>query len=209
MMLQQNLNQAKAIPADLNTAIRVFKHGTPELIAETKHFIPEPKLTNKEVLNVLKRLDILLTVRLSLHENLPLWYRDYTITDGRCKFNIGFSEFYAEFSVADDELGNKSKFFLVDFGSNNGEVSPSFKFRLETIINGNPDSSLVDNLNVLSLFAANYKLHTLERAFRKLEFQAGPWAGVISHSLDTKQSILTGLFDFFEPYSARTETDEM
>lgn len=181
--LQSGLGPAKLPWADIETAIQVLKHGGPSPPPEAKFYLPNSPLSNIEVGRVLRRLDILIALRLALHEHLPSHYRNYEVLDGRARFNLGNSSLWVELSIADEDVATQSRFFFVGCGLHgSSSLDPAFSIRMETTLNEQlATRSLVEVLDWLSMFAAVYNLRLLDAQLLSVETGAGPWASVVSH----------------------------
>lgn len=66
------------------------------------------------MLKTLQNINVLLSIRLNLHEheNLPPQFKSFTIASGRVTFNVP-NEFEVDLSIADEDP--KSQFFFIDF----------------------------------------------------------------------------------------------
>ncbi|KAM3417794.1 Mediator of RNA polymerase II transcription subunit 14 [Cercospora zeina] len=93
--------------------------GAMELLASGKApskwpdlgYIPPPKLTAKQLTNTLLDMNVALATRLNLHEDLPQYFRDFSIANGRATFRVP-GEFEVDLSVADEDPS--SQFYLID-----------------------------------------------------------------------------------------------
>lgn len=181
--LQAGLGPAKLPWADIETAIQVLKYGEPFPPPEARFHIPKAPMSNIEVSKVLRRLDILIALRLALHEHLPSHYRNYEVSDGRARFHLGNSSLWVELSIADEDVVTQSRFFFVGCGLNvTSDLDPAFKIKMEATVNEQlATRSLVEVLDWLSMFAAVHKLRLLDAQLLSVETGAGPWAGVVSH----------------------------
>ncbi|KAK5135182.1 hypothetical protein LTR08_005569 [Meristemomyces frigidus] len=75
-------------------------------------YIPPKRLTAKQLLRILKNMNVTLATRLNLHEErLPPYMQDFKIADGRATFAVP-GEFEVDLSVADDEP--TSRFYFID-----------------------------------------------------------------------------------------------
>ncbi|GMM52002.1 Rgr1 protein [Starmerella bacillaris] len=209
--LQEGLGPVKAITADLNTALNVFKYGEPEETPESELFTPKDPLKNIEVLKVLRRLDILISMRLALYEKLPGYYRNYTVQNGRAKFAIEHSNFWLELSIADDDVAQQCRFFYVDFGIQGFKVDKkdtmfsAVKVKMEQSVNEKlTASSLESVLDWLAMLACTYSIRLIADELQKLQLEAGPWAGVFSHRYDTESNSISLKYFTTSPHPAET-----
>lgn len=208
--LQAGLAPAKSPYADIETALEVLKYGCPTPTPEAALFLPHRKLSDTEVLRVLRRLDVLIAMRLALHEHLPQHYFSYTVGNGRARFTVGC--LWVELSIADEDVANQSRFFYVDCGTVENHVSgdknssagdqhaklahddddessfmsPKFKMRMEHALNELLfKRSLVHALDWVSMLSAVYKLQLLDKQLKLAEDRSESWNNVIKHQLGT------------------------
>ena len=92
--------------------------GAMELLATGKSskwpdlaWIPPKKLSAKQLTRTIQDMNVTLATRLSLHEELPPNFRDYTIENGRTTFHVS-GEFEVDLSVADEDPN--SQFYMID-----------------------------------------------------------------------------------------------
>jgi len=182
--LQSSLGPAKSPWADLETALQVLNLGHPFPPPEAEAHLPETPMSEAEVLRLLKRLDVLIALRLALHEQIPLHYRNYVVHNGRARFHLGNGILWVEFSIADEAVETATRFFYVDCGLNheNTELNNNLRLKIESTVNQQlTQKGLVDVLDWLSYVAALFRLQLLERQLAAMERGAGPWANVVSH----------------------------
>lgn len=190
--LQAGLGPVKAVHADINSALEILKTGMPASTPELQPFMPEKKLDDVEVLVVLRQLDTLIAVKLALDDNLPAHYRDYSVLNGRARFNLKDSPFWIELSMAEEDLEAQSRLFYVDFGIDSATLPEAemaaLKARVEAIVNTQLSSSNLETvLDWVARFSCNYMLVLIDKKLRAMQNDAGPWAGVISHTFHPQQ----------------------
>lgn len=110
--LNQSLLSAKLPNPDLITALEVFTTGRPTL---PSHNFIESKISTKKVLQVLKDLNIVLSMKYALVDDLPEEFTRYEIKDGRIYVYTQDYEF--QISALDEE----SPFFMLKFKLTFGE----------------------------------------------------------------------------------------
>ena len=96
---------------DIETALKVLSLGKASWIPDMGYVQPEP-LTPQQILDTLRRINTLLSIRLNLHEQIPLSFRNFSIQSGRVTFRVP-EEFEVDLSIADEEP--TSQFFFIDF----------------------------------------------------------------------------------------------
>lgn len=176
--IERDLGGAKLRNPDLETALEVLTKGQPT--QKSHDFIPLQNLSPKQILNTLQDLNVLLSIRLALIEQLPPRYRNYTIADGRVKFTVP-NCFSVDLGIADSSVD--ARFFLVDFNfcfDGASAVSLGIRAKLDSLVNDMlANKPLSEVFNWLLKFTQSYKLSTIHERTRDLE--RGLWAGVLKH----------------------------
>lgn len=96
---------------DIKTALEVLSLGKASWLPDLSYLPPEP-LTPQELVNALRRINTLLSIRLNLQENIPPVFRDYSIASGRATFHV-VDEFEVDLSIAEEDAS--SQLYLIDF----------------------------------------------------------------------------------------------
>ncbi|KAK5731532.1 mediator complex subunit [Elasticomyces elasticus] len=100
-------------------------------------YIPPKRLTAKQLLKTLKNMNVTLSTRLNLHEELPPHMQDYRVADGRATFTVP-GEFEVDLSVADEE--DTSPFYFINirflFSPSSDVLNDQIRAHLETQTNG-------------------------------------------------------------------------
>lgn len=104
------MNQAKMPNPNIEGALELLGTGKFNGLPDFNYITP-PKMTAKELLRTLKDMNVTLATRLSLHEELPAHFNDYTIADGRATFRVA-GEFAVDLAVADEDAA--SPFFFIE-----------------------------------------------------------------------------------------------
>jgi mediator of RNA polymerase II transcription subunit 14 len=104
------MNHAKMPNPNIEGALELLStgksHGLPDF-----GYITPLKMSAKALLQTLRDMNVMLATRLSLHEELPDHFNDYTIADGRATFTVP-GEFAVDLAVADEDT--TSPFFFID-----------------------------------------------------------------------------------------------
>ncbi|KAJ9655713.1 mediator complex subunit [Neophaeococcomyces mojaviensis] len=99
---------------DLETAMQVLAAervpGLPDL-----GYVGERKLTEKQILSIIRRLNTVLSIRMTFEDSIPEQLSDWHIHDGRVTFNVQ-NEFGIDLSVASEDTD--ADFLMVDFQFN-------------------------------------------------------------------------------------------
>ncbi|KAF2663570.1 MED14-domain-containing protein [Microthyrium microscopicum] len=108
---------------DIQTSLDVLATGTDSRMPDLG-YIPKPKCTSKEALRTIQTLNTLLRIRLTVHEDLPLHLRNYTVVDGCATFSFP-GEFEFSVTVGSDDPSEQMFFvnlkFLFEPSTNLGE----------------------------------------------------------------------------------------
>ncbi|CCH41241.1 Mediator of RNA polymerase II transcription subunit 14 [Wickerhamomyces ciferrii] len=116
--INQSLLSAKLPNPDLITALEVFTEGRPTL---PSHNLIESKLSPTKILETLKDLNVTLSMKFALVEDIPDEFLNYEIKDGRIFI---YTEDY-EFQVS--VIDENSPFFMINFKFNFGDFENSRK----------------------------------------------------------------------------------
>ena len=115
---------------DIETALQVLLQGKSSRLSDLG-YLPIDPLTPQQQLEVLRRINTLLSIRLNLHESIPPVFRDFSIASGRVTFRVP-DEFEVDLSIADGDPA--SQFFFIDFRfafSPGGASLPSGRFQAD------------------------------------------------------------------------------
>lgn len=96
---------------DIKTALKVLSLGKASWLPDLGYLPPET-LSSKLLLNTLRKINTLLSIRLNVHETVPPTFRRFSIADGRVTFRV-HDEFEADLSIADEEP--TSQLYFIDF----------------------------------------------------------------------------------------------
>lgn len=109
--LKRLLVHIKEPNPDIKTALEVLSLGKASWLPDLGYLPPE-SLSPQQFLAVLRRINILLAIRLNLHESIPPIFRDFSIASGRATFRVA-DEFEVDLSIADED--NSSQLYFIDF----------------------------------------------------------------------------------------------
>lgn len=189
-----NFSGAKLPDSDIFTAIEILIKGRPQL--PSYNFIPRAPVSPEKILEVLKDINMTLTARMALIEDMPSRFKNnYEIKDGRVIITIP-NEFQVSITVGNDLIIDseqdyyKSPFFFIDFAFLFG-INPDTGFithkdsriitrlpkssrdKLETVMNQvlltQSLSGLYDTLHKYSI---SFKLYLISRQLRDLSVQS-------------------------------------
>ena len=96
---------------DVETALKVLSLGKASWRADLSYLPPEP-LSPLKLINALRKINTLLSIRLNLQENIPPVFRDYSIASGRATFHV-VDEFEVDLSIAEEDAS--SQLYFIDF----------------------------------------------------------------------------------------------
>ncbi|KAI9671595.1 MAG: mediator complex subunit [Trizodia sp. TS-e1964] len=109
--IKRRLGPAKLPNPDLKTAMVVLTTGKASWLPNFGYIPPDP-LTPQQMLKSLQNINVLLAIRLGLHEGLPERFKRYTIASGRVTFSVP-DEFEVDLSIGDKNPS--SQFYFIDF----------------------------------------------------------------------------------------------
>lgn len=185
-----NFSGAKLPDSDIFTALELLVKGRPQL--PSYNFIQKPPVSPEKVLEVLRDLNLTLTARMALIENMPSRFNNnYEIKDGRVIITIP-NEFQVCITVGNDQIidndedYHKSPFFFIDFAFLFGinpdtglithkdsriitRLPESSRGKLETAMNQVLlTQSLTGLYDSLHKYSISYKLYLISRQLRDL-----------------------------------------
>lgn len=185
--VDRNLSGAKLRNSDIETALEVYKYGQP--VQKWNGFKPPKPLSGQAVLKTLRDLNVLLSIRLALTEDLAPRYRQYEINDGRVKFTIDNS-FVVDLGIADDST--EARFFLVDFYfifDGTSTIPMDVKMKVEKFTNDMLTDQPLDTVfDWLLRFTQNYKLSHFHQQLTTMA--QGFWSGFINHVFYPDKSLI-------------------
>lgn len=109
--LKRRLVPLKEPNPDIKTALEVLSLGKASWLPDLDYLPPEP-LDSENLVNALRRINTLLSIRLNLQENVPSVFRNYSIASGRVTFHVT-GEFEVDLSIAEESPS--SQLYFVDF----------------------------------------------------------------------------------------------
>ncbi|KAH3660050.1 hypothetical protein OGAPHI_007255 [Ogataea philodendri] len=189
---KQSLVSAKLPNPDLETALEVLIKGQPQL--PTHNYEPPRNVDPNVILRTLKDLNVELSTKMALEENLPKPFFNCEIKDGRVKFRIP-NLFQCCVSIANTY--DQSGFFLVDFKlefqlKDNKLIPqvtalprPTF-MHLEKVANLElSKNGLAGLYNLFHNYAITCKLYYLHRQLIKLRM--GLWKSHLTHTYNAEK----------------------
>ncbi|MCJ1460285.1 mediator complex subunit [Mycoblastus sanguinarius] len=96
---------------DIKTALEVLSLGKASWLPNVDYLAPET-FSSGQLLDAFRRINTLLSIRLNLHEAIPLALRDFSIASGRATFRV-LDEFEVDLSIAEEEPS--SQLYFIDF----------------------------------------------------------------------------------------------
>lgn len=180
-----SLKAAKVPAADLETAIDILSSGTVPRLRDTelsKQFKESEKPHARKIFGILRSLNALINLRLSLHDTLPHAMRDFTVASGRATFRVAH-EFEVDVFFANEEIERLDlQWFVIDFRFANGlddriDTPSSLSIEIEAVANDLMAKTLVGNTgkyqlvelyNFLHRFTIQYRLERLFDQFSRM-----------------------------------------
>ncbi|WEW55619.1 mediator complex subunit [Emydomyces testavorans] len=173
--MKRDLVGAQLGNPDLKTALEVLSAGEIRAMPEFD-FLSSRALTPCEMLKTLQRINKLITLRLTLCENVPDTFVNYFVHDGRVTFIVP-SEFEVDLSVASES--RSAQFYFIDmrflFAPSSfpkGVLRAIVEQKINTLL---MNSGLVGCFNLLHNFVLTHKITVLFK--QAAELSRGAWSG--------------------------------
>ena len=96
---------------DTKTALEVLSLGKASWLPDLGYLPPEP-LSSAQLLDTLRKINTLLSIRLNLYEVIPQAFKTFSIASGRAIFHVR-EEFEVDLSIADEDPS--SQLYFIDF----------------------------------------------------------------------------------------------
>lgn len=174
--MKLDMQQAKMPNPNLEGALEYLGTGKSQGMPDLG-YLPPTKLTAQQLLRTLKEMNVQLSERLILHEELPYHMREYSVANGRATFTVP-GEFEVDLAVADYDP--TSSWFFIDirmlFQPAAGKVEPGLHSHFEQRVNqAIANKGLKGCYDVLHDFVLTYKINTLYDQAKDL--LRGKWHG--------------------------------
>ena len=109
--LKRVLPPMKQPSPDIKMALESLSLGKAPCLSDI-NYVPRRRLTPREILRGLTRINTLLSIRLRLHTEIPRVLRNFSIASGRATFKVK-DEFEVDISIGDEDLS--TQLYLIDF----------------------------------------------------------------------------------------------
>ena len=106
--LKRKMATAKEPKPDINTALEILSLGKSTWMPDLD-YLPSEQLTPQQALAGLRKINVLLAIRLNLHESIPPVLRNFSIRSGRATFRVA-EEFEVDLSIADEDHSHQLYF---------------------------------------------------------------------------------------------------
>ncbi|GAB7361208.1 hypothetical protein MBLNU230_g1271t1 [Neophaeotheca triangularis] len=130
-----NMIAAKMPNPNIEGAMEVLSTGKASWIPDLGYIPPKP-LSAKQLLDTLRTMNIALSTRINLYEELPPHFQDFSIKDGRVTFRVEY-EFEVDLSIAEEEPS--SPYYFIDlrfaFRNSGGSLPDDIRPHLEGRVN--------------------------------------------------------------------------
>ncbi|KAI0175956.1 MED14-domain-containing protein [Hypoxylon sp. FL1284] len=178
--IKRDLAGARIPNPDIRTAQYVLTTGTAPWMPDLNYIEP-PRLTAKEQLQWIENINTLLSIRLNLedYDNIPYYFRDYTITSGRVTFKVP-GEFEVDLTIADEDFDKQFWFidFRFTFAPAPAELSDALRMYLEGKVNeALGKDGLMGCYKYLHEFVLTHKISEYMR--QALELTRGRWVDTL------------------------------
>lgn len=166
---------------DLKTAAEVLSTGNCSWMPDLGYIEPPP-LTAREILQTLKNLNTLLSIRINLHEyeKLPFYFRSYSIKSGRVTFRVP-GEFELDLTIADENP--EAQFYFIDFrllfAPRLSHIPEALLFHLENRVNFilAQDDPFTNCYKFLHEVVLTHKIAEIKK--QAYHLNAGKWFGTL------------------------------
>lgn len=168
------MNHAKMPNPNIEGALELLStgksHGLPDF-----GYITPPKMSAKALLRTLKDMNVMLATRLTMHEDLPQHFNDYTVADGRATFTVP-GEFAVDLAVADEDT--TSPFFFIELRFLFTPAPTQLSEQIQNICEAEVNKAIAANglsgcYDVLHNFILTHKLNVLHS--QVAEVVRGKW----------------------------------
>ncbi|KAK5172980.1 mediator complex subunit [Saxophila tyrrhenica] len=171
---KMNMQQAKVPNPNIEGAMEVLATGKASWVPDLGYIRPK-KLSAKQLLKTMRDMNVILGTRLSLHEDLPFYFRDYSIADGRVTFMVK-DEFEVDLSVADEDPA--TQLYFIDIRLSFEPTTPVLDDRIRGFLEGKINVQLASKglqgcYDFLHNFVLTHKLTILQD--QATELTRGKW----------------------------------
>lgn len=176
---KRNMIPFKVPAPDIEGAMELLATGRARW-APDLNYIPPKRLTAKQLLKMLRDMNVTLATRVRLHEEIPQLMRDVTIGDGRATFRVP-GEFEVDLSVASEDPA--TPFYFIDirflFSPSSNFVTDQLRAHLENRINHQlAAKGLQGCYDFLHNFVLTHKINVLRSQATDL-IRNGKWTDCI------------------------------
>ncbi len=172
--VKMNMQQARVPNPNIEGAMEVLATGKASWVPDLG-YIPPKRLSAKQLLKTLRSMNVTLATRLNLYEELPYYFQDYSIADGRATFTVK-DEFEVDLSVADEDT--VTQFYFIDIRLSFTPATAVLDERIRGFLEGKVNYQLATNglqgcYDFLHNFVLTHKVDTLQD--QALELIRGKW----------------------------------
>ncbi|KAK5113521.1 hypothetical protein LTR62_003390 [Meristemomyces frigidus] len=126
-------------------------------------YLPKKKMTAKELLRMLQDMNVALSTRIMLNDELPPQMSNYSIANGRVTFRVA-GEFEVDLTIADEEPS--SQYYFIDlrllFSPSPGTLNEQLRSHIELTTNGSlATQGLKGCYDYLHNFVLTHKVNVL------------------------------------------------
>ena len=172
--IEANMKSAKVPAPNIEGAMELLSTGKASWVPDLS-YVPPKRLTARQLLKTLRKMNVILATRLSLHEDLPPNFSDFSIADGRAAFTVR-DEFEVNLSVADEDPA--TSFYFIDIRLLFKPASNILNDRLRGFLEAKVNQELASNglracHDFLHNFVITHKLNILRS--QATELIRGKW----------------------------------
>ncbi|KAK3677447.1 mediator complex subunit [Recurvomyces mirabilis] len=173
-LLKNRAVHFKTPAPNIDGAMEVLATGSVASVPDLGYIPPKP-LSAKQLLSLLKDMNVALATRLTLHEDLPYHMQQYSISNGRVTFSVP-GEFEVDLTVADEE--ETSPWYFIDFrflfSPSSSVLNDTMRAHIELQANGAlATKGLKGCYDLLHNFVLTHKINVLRN--QAIELIRGKW----------------------------------
>ena len=167
---KHNMVPAKMPNPNIEDAMELLATGKSSRIPDIG-YLPPKRLTATQLLKTLQDMNVTLSVRLNLHEDLPHYMNDFSVANGRATFRVP-DEFEVDLSVADEDP--KSPFYFIDIRFLFSPTSQILNDQLRAALEGRSNAALSSKglqgcYELLHNFVLTHKINILHSQAQELQ----------------------------------------
>ncbi|CAK4034880.1 Mediator of RNA polymerase II transcription subunit 14 [Lecanosticta acicola] len=167
---KNDIRSAKMPNPNIEGALELLATGKTTRVPDLG-YLPPKRFTAKQLLRTLQSMNVTLSTRLNLHEELPSHFNDFSIANGRATFRVA-GEFEVDLSVADEDPA--TPFYFIDirflFAPSPTISNDALRSHLEALVNGElAAKGLLGCYSFLHNFVLTHKINVLRDQTERIQ----------------------------------------